>query len=109
MTETITEDQVYRKFVNLCQDPFNPTGGAINIVNLASLLGLNKYKTRKLVHALRDKGLVVLKCFDLSSEDDDGPCPPYWGYVLTSEGRDTDYYREAGEEQRRIMVECFGP
>lgn len=104
--EKVTEEDVYAKFVNLALNIMNPIGGAINIVNLSHLLKVSKYQTRKHVHALRDKGIVELKCFYIP--DDEEIYPPYWGYVLTKKGRDTDYFRQENEKHERILEECFG-
>lgn len=110
MTQTTvvktTEEDVYVKFVHLALDFMNPIGGAINLKNLSSLLKTSKYQIRKHVHALRDKGMVELKCFYIPDEEE--LYPPYWGYRLTEKGRDTDYFRQENEKHDRILEECFG-
>ncbi|MNM07331.1 hypothetical protein D3C81_173720 [compost metagenome] len=103
--EIITEEDIYAKFVHLSLDIMNPIHGAINIVNLAALSRASKYRTRKHVHALRDKGMVELKCFNIPSEDE--IYPPYWGYVLTEKGKDTEYFRQEKEKDDQILKECF--
>ncbi|WP_339194640.1 hypothetical protein MKY95_23285 [Paenibacillus sp. FSL P4-0176] len=108
MTQTpkVTEEKVYAKFVHFALSIMDPTGGAINIAHLASWNKVSKYQMRKIVHSLRDKGMVELKCFNIPSEDE--VYPPYWAYVLTEKGRDTDYFRQESKKHDLILQECFG-
>lgn len=104
--KVVTQDDVYKKLVSLALSLFNPIGGAINIVNLAYLMKTSKYQVKKHMHDLRDKGFVELKC--INNWDEEENHPPYWGYVLTAKGRDTDYFKAKYEQEAKLIQECFG-
>jgi hypothetical protein len=108
MTQTaeVTEEEVYASFVQSAMTIMDPTGGARNIDYLSHMHKISKYKARKLVHVLRDKGWVELKCFPNLCEDEF--YPPYWAYVLTEKGRDTDHYRQESAKHHQILQACFG-
>ncbi|QOY37644.1 hypothetical protein AWH56_008705 [Anaerobacillus isosaccharinicus] len=101
----ITQDDVYRKIVAISVNVMN-SFHAINISNLASLLGTSRYQVKKYIDELKNKGFVELKCFNLSTDEE--LYPPYWGYHLTEKGRDTDYYREQERQEEELIKECFG-
>lgn len=106
MYTLVSENDVYRKLVHLKLNLFNPVGGAINIKNLSSLLHTSTYQVRKHMRSLRDQGMVELKCMPIPYDEE--LYPPYWGYMLTEKGCQTDYYAKANTDHERIISEIFG-
>ncbi|PLS19109.1 hypothetical protein CVD28_01495 [Bacillus sp. M6-12] len=104
--QKVTEEEVYQRLTGLALDVMNPIGGAITLVNLASLMKTSRYQVKKHMDNLKKKGMVELKCFNLSTEEE--LYPPYWGYLLTEKGRETDYFREREKREDEIFRECFG-
>lgn len=105
----VSRDDVYSRLIGLSFDWMNPMGGAINLVNLASLLQTSRYQVKKHIDELKRLRYVELKSFLIQDEDE--IYPPYWGYVLTEEGRETDVYKKRLEEHEkgwRKWVESFG-
>jgi Mn-dependent DtxR family transcriptional regulator len=103
--QKVTQEDVYQRMVRLSLDYMNPIGGAINLKTLAFMLQTSRYQVKKYMDELYQKGFVQLKSFNLSTEDE--LYPPYWGYLLTEKGKDTDYYREREKEEDKIFHECF--
>lgn len=103
--ETVSQEDVYKKLVSVALSLFNPIGGAINIVNIAYLLNTSKYQVKKHVGALKKQGIVELKC--INNWDEEENHPPYWGYVLTAKGRETDYFKAEDKKEAELIQKCF--
>jgi Mn-dependent DtxR family transcriptional regulator len=102
----ITQEDVYKLLAHTSLDFMNPIQGAINLINISHLLTTSRYQVKKHIDNLKSKSFVELKCYNIHSEDE--VIPPYWGYILTNKGKDTDLYREMEESTNRLLEECFG-
>lgn len=105
----ISKGDVYKRMVGISLNFMNPTGGAINIKNLAHLLNTSRYQVKKHIDELKKDELVELKCIAIPyDEHESDPYPPYWGYVLTEKARQTEYYKEQEEKENQLIQEYFG-
>lgn len=105
----IFQEDVYNLLIGTSFDWNNPMNGAINIVNMSHLLQTSKYQVKKYINELVKLGLIELQMFMVP--DDDEIFPPYWGYVLTEEGKKTSVYKarlEHHESTWKKWVESMG-
>ena len=101
----IYKADVYELLVNITLNVMNCTN-CINVINIASLLETSRYQAKKYIDELRKEELVKLVCINCSDEEE--LYPPYWGYVLTDKGRDTDYYRQEQAKEIDLINKIFG-
>lgn len=71
---------------------------------LSEVCELSLYKTRKELNRLRDLGLVKTECYCHVGED--ANCLVR-GWVVTEEGKKTEEYKKAWEEERKAVKESF--
>lgn len=74
---------------------------------LSKLCGLSLYKTRKELKRLKQEGFVISQHY---SEYSDWDCQYhlYNGYTITTKAHETEEYKKAFEEERKLVKECFG-
>ncbi|WP_341877615.1 hypothetical protein [Defluviitalea saccharophila] len=101
----ISKEDVLKLLASIAADPLNPTGGIINIVNIAEVLKTSRYQVKKCINELKHAGVVELDHIDVSEEDE--IYPPYWGYALTEKGKQHPVYKETKEKTMKIFKECF--
>lgn len=101
----ITQEELYDVLAELTTDCMNRFGGVINLKNLVHLMKTSRYQVKKYMDELKEKEFVELICLNQSDEYE--LYPPYWGYVLTTKGKDTDAFRKKEIEANKRMEECF--
>ena len=74
---------------------------------LSEICNLSLYKTRKELKKLKEQGYIISDCMSIYN---DFECQQYIirGYTLTEKGKETEEYRKAYEEERKLCDECFG-
>lgn len=70
---------------------------------LSELCGMSLYETRKELKKLKARGLVVSA--RMTTEESNLIMN---GYTITPAARETEEYKKAFEEERRLVKECFG-
>lgn len=103
--QKITQEDLYKLLARLATDCMNPIGGTINLKNLAQLMKTSRYQVKKYMNELQEKEFVELVCLNLSDEEE--LYPPYWGYVLTAKGKDTDTFRKIEVEANKLFEAHF--
>lgn len=96
-----------RVLYTLCRHNLNIMDGWLPFPSTAisRILDISLYKTRKELKKLKEQGLVE-SCID-SISDDEGTCV-LRGYRITEKAKETEEYKKAFEEERKICKECFG-
>lgn len=72
--------------------------------SLSKSCGLSLYQTRKELKKLKEQGLV--DSFIDSISDDEGTCV-LRGYGVTKKGKQTEEYKKAWEEERKLCKEIW--
>lgn len=74
---------------------------------IAKLCGKSLYQTRKELKRLKDQGLVVSDRYVNIDPEQERPLLIN-GYTVTEKAKETEEYRAAFQEERKVCMEIFG-
>lgn len=101
----ISQDHVFNILAGVAADALNPIQ-AMNIKDIMYSLNTSRYQVKKHMDNLKKNGLVELKCFNISPDDE--IYPPYWGYQLTEKAKQTKAFEIIEKKSDEIFKDCFG-
>lgn len=104
-------NKIFKVMCDLDQQWDSP--GVYPIRLLSDMCHLSKYKTTKATHKLRDDGYVKNDCIGRPAVESCGEyreleceaMPPLHGFSLTERAKETQEYKQAGEEYMRGLAE----
>lgn len=73
---------------------------------IAEILNISVGKVRYHLRKLKEKGIV--ESFHEGGMTEDGEVYCLWGWHITDNAHETEEYKKAYEEERKLCIECFG-
>lgn len=101
----ITEHDVLNILTNVELDIMSPIN-CINPSSIARILKTSRYQVKKIIGKMVKDETAELVCQYIGRKDE--MFPPYWGYRLTENGRNTTLFKEKQEEHLELIKKCFG-
>lgn len=108
---TAEKELVFRMMCKMAQNWYGVD--VFSSKSIAESTGLSKYKTLKILHLLRDEGLVKNGCIGRPAvvsggEYEELECeamPPLRGFSITEKGSETDIFKQESDAYDKSMAE----